>query len=407
MLLKENSAFRNLFVGRVLCIFADSVLFFSLLKWLEIHSTSSNDFTLFYIAFYLPVFLFALPIGAWINNKTLQKVMLYSNLVQIILMILFLLFIPHLSYKMAYLLLIAISILGLFFLPANQALLPYIVGNEDRPKANSLLQLGYTAVKILGQIFTASMIKASFAPTSLVIVSIGFVFISLLFIKNIKPMVKMEQNEKQKQWKLIMEGVQYIVNQPQLKALFLFLALAMLFAMSVDLILISFLSDILKVGVENLSFIGTASVLGIAIGAIIVPKIYKKTERKWLMIPPLFALSFSVGSLYFITNWVLILPFFFLQGIALGCFNVTFITYLQDVISSENYTRTFSLYNMITSSMALPGIILAGLLLNKISVLQTILVISLILFIIGILGIYFTPKLGKGQEEGINLNEAV
>ncbi|MBS4198713.1 MFS transporter [Bacillus sp. FJAT-49732] len=362
---------------------------------------------MFYIAFYLPVFLFALPIGAWIHNKTLQKVMMYSNFVQVFVIILFLLFIPYMSYQWAYLLLIVISILGLFFVPANQSLLPHIVENDDRPKANSLLQLGYTAVKILGQIFTASMIKASFSPVSLLTVSVGLLIVSIFFIKNIKPMVRMEQIIKQNQWKLIIEGVSYVVKQPQLKALFLFLALAMLFATSVDLILISFLSDILHVGVENLSFIGTASVCGIAIGATIVPKFYKEVERKWLMIPPLFALSISIGSLFFITNWVLILPFFFFQGIALGCFNVTFVTYLQDVISSDNYTRTFSLYNMMLSSMALPGIMMAGLFINNIGVLKTILVISFIIFVIGIVGIYFTPKLGHGQIKEKNLNEAM
>ncbi|MFB9828796.1 MFS transporter [Lederbergia wuyishanensis] len=407
MLLKENSAFRNLFIGRILCIFADSVLFFSLLKWLEVQSTSGNDFTLFYIAFYLPVFLFALPIGAWINNKTLQKVMMYSNLVQVFMISLFLLFIPYMLYQWAYLLLIFISILGLFFVPANQSLLPHIVGNDDRPKANSLLQLGYTAVKIIGQVFTATMIKVSFTPATLITISIVLLIVSIFFINNIKPFVKRDQTIKHSQWKLIIEGVSYITKHPKLKALFLFLALAMLFATSVDLILISYLSDILHVGVENLSFIGTASVCGIAIGATIVPKYYKKIEKKWFMIPPLFALSISIGSLFFITNWVLILPFFLIQGIALGCFNVTFVTYLQDVVSSENYTRTFSLYNMIFSSMALSGIMMTGLFINKIGVLNTILVISFILFVIGIVGIYFTPKLGHGQLKEDNLNEAL
>ncbi|MCJ8006032.1 MFS transporter [Lederbergia wuyishanensis] len=407
LLLKENSAFRNLFIGRILCIFADSVLFFSLLKWLEVQSTSGNDFTLFYIAFYLPVFLFALPIGAWINNKTLQKVMMYSNLVQVFMISLFLLFIPYMLYQWAYLLLIFISILGLFFVPANQSLLPHIVGNDDRPKANSLLQLGYTAVKIIGQVFTATMIKVSFTPATLITISIVLLIVSIFFINNIKPFVKRDQTIKHSQWKLIIEGVSYITKHPKLKALFLFLALAMLFATSVDLILISYLSDILHVGVENLSFIGTASVCGIAIGATIVPKYYKKIEKKWFMIPPLFALSISIGSLFFITNWVLILPFFLIQGIALGCFNVTFVTYLQDVVSSENYTRTFSLYNMIFSSMALSGIMMTGLFINKIGVLNTILVISFILFVIGIVGIYFTPKLGHGQLKEDNLNEAL
>ena len=250
------------------------------------------------------------------------------------------------------------------------------------------------------------MIKASFTPLSLIIVSVVLLFFSLIFIMKIKPLIKNEQIGKQSQLKLMKEGLSYIINNSALKSLFIFLALAMFFATSVDLILVSFLSDILLEGVENLSFIGTASLCGIAIGATLFPKFYNDIGRKWLFISPLFALSISIGSLFFITNWVVILPFFFIQGIALGCFNVAFVTYLQNTISSENYTRTFSIYNMLSSSMALPGIIMTGLLLNQIGVLNTILIISGALFLIGILGIYFTPKLEEGQTLEISKTNA-
>ncbi len=107
-------------------------------------------------------------------------------------------------------------------------------------------------------------------------------------------------------------------------------------------------------------------------------------------------LGLTIGSLFFITNWIFILPMFFIQGIALGCFNVTFVTYLQDVIPNENYTRTFSFYNMLSNATALPGLLVTGVLLNKFGVLITILVVSGMLLSVGIFGL-FTPKLGKGQ----------
>ncbi|WP_313801946.1 MFS transporter [Cytobacillus sp.] len=396
MLLIHNRAFRNLFFSRVLSVFADSILFFSLLKWLEFQSNSSNAFTLFYIAFYFPITLLALPIGAWIENKTLQKVMGYSNFIKVIILAIFLVTIRLIAYQWVYLLLVILSILGLFFIPANQSLLPHIVKEENRPTANSLLQLGFTAVKIVGQVFTAFMIKLAYTPSSLLMISACILLLSLVCIKRVKPLVKKEKTEKQSQWKVLKEGISYIRQHPQLKPLFTFLALAMFFAASIDLILITFLNDVLSVGVENLSFIGTASLLGIALGAMIVPKLYGKIEKKWLVIPPLFALSISIGSLFFVVNWVVILPLFFLQGIAVGCFNVSFVTYLQEVVSKENYTRTFSFYNMISSSMALPGIFIVGIMLDYFGVLTTIIVISGLLIVIGTLGIYFIPKLGKG-----------
>ncbi|MCM3290954.1 hypothetical protein M3661_12520 [Paenibacillus sp. MER 180] len=171
-MLLRHKAFRQLFAGRILSVFADSILFFSLLKWIEIKSGGTESFTFFYVAHYLPIVLLALPAGAWISGKTLQHVM---------------------------------------------------------------------------------------------------------------------------------------------------------------------------------------------------------------------------------ACWLVILPLFFVQGIALGCFNITFVTYVQDIVEKENYTPVFSMYHMISSSAALPGISMTGVLLSICGVPTTILVISGILLALGIAGILAIPSLGKGN----------
>lgn len=396
MVILKNSSFRNLFLGRIFSVLADSMLFFSLLKWIEIQSNDSGSFTWFYVAYYLPMTFLALPVGTWIENRTLQKVMMLSDGLRVIVLLAFPMVMYAVSYQWTYLLLIVVSILGLFFTPANQALLPYIIATEDRPKANSLFQLGFTAVKIIGQITTALLIKLMIPIPVLLLLTAGLLLLSLLFIRKVTPLIKKEVTEKQTQLKMMKEGVMYIWNHPQFKPLFTFLAVAMLIATSIDLVLLSFLTTILGVGVENLSFIGTASLLGIIIGASLIPRWYKIIDRKWLIIPPLFALGISIGALLVIQNWLWILPFFFIQGIALGGFNVTFVTYLQDEVQSENYARTFSMYNMIASSMALPGILAIGFLLTAIGTINTIGIMAGVMIFLGVFGCFYIPRLGKG-----------
>lgn len=397
MIFLKNRPFRNLFLGRVLSVLGDSIMFFSLLKWIEIQSGDTSSFMWLYVAYYLPITFLAIPVGTWIENKTLQKVMIFSDGIRVVVLLIFPLVMSFVAYQWTYLLLLVVSVLGLFFNPANQSLLPYIVTAEERVKANSLFQLGFTVAKIVGQVATAFLIKLMIPISVLLLVSAGLLFLSLLFIRKITPFIKKETIIKKSQMKMMKEGVLYIWDHPQFKKLFIFLAVAMLIVTSIDLVLLSFLTTILFVGVENLSFIGTSSLLGIIIGASLIPKWYQKVDRKWLIIPPLFALSISVGSLLFINHWLWILPLFFLQGIALGGFNVTFVTYLQDEVQRENYTRTFSLYNMISSSMALPSVLGVGLLLNKIETLNTIFMIASMMLIIGLFGCFFIPRLGKGR----------
>lgn len=394
MLFKTNNhAFRHLFISRMISVFADSVMFFSLLKWLENESESNHAFTIFYIAFYLPIALFSLPVGAWISTQTLQKVMFYSNLVQASVLIIFVCIHSIISYQWVYLLLVINSILSLFFLPANQSLIPHILNENERSKGNSILQIGYTGVKIAGQIVTAFLIKLSLEPILLLTISASLAGLSLLFIRKIKPYVKQETSLAHSQWQLMKSGVRYIMDIPALKFLFLFLTFAMLLVTTIDLILLSFLTEVLHTGVENLSFIGTASLCGIAVGAVLAPTLYDKLAKKWLFLSPIFIIAVGIGGLYFLTSWIIILPLFFLQGIAIGCFNVTFVTYLQNAITEEHYTRTFSLYNMITSSMALPGVIIIGYLLKIVGVQQTIIIISGCLILLVLIGAIYSPSL--------------
>ncbi|WP_391207274.1 MFS transporter [Psychrobacillus sp. L4] len=395
-LLREKD-FRNLFTGRVLSIFADSIMFFSLLKWIELYSSGSSSFTWFYIAYYLPMTIFALPIGAWLEDKTLQKVMVFSDGIRVFILVLFLLTMSFIQVEWTYLLLLFISLLGLFFVPASQSLLPFVVKQEDRAKANSLFQLGFTVLRMIGQISTAALIKLGIPIPILLLIVASCLLLSLVFIWNVKPWFRKESSEKVGQWEMMMDGIRYIATHQTLKALFLLLAFAMLIVSSIDLVLISFLTERLKVGVENLSFIGTSSLIGIIIGASITPKWYRKIDRKKLIIPSLFAICFTLGALLFIQNWWFILPLFTIQGIAIGVYQVTFVTYLQDVVAKENYTRTFSLFHMITSTMALPGIIVFGLLLNKIGTMNSILMMVCTLLLLAIVSCFTVPALGKGE----------
>lgn len=396
MLLFKNRSFRNLFSGRLLSVFADAMIFYALLKWIEVQSGSSDSFTLFFIAYYVPVAIFGIPVGSWIEGRTLQKVMIVSDALRVAILCIFPLILYFTPYQWTYLLLLILSLLQLFFIPASQSLLPHVVSMEERAKANSLFQMGFTVVKITGQIITTILIKLMFPIPVLLFIAAGLLFLSLLFIRKVQPFIINKQNVQRGKLQMMKEGLLYIWNQPKFKMLFLFLTLAMLVATSVDLVLISFLTDSLSVGVENLSFIGAASLMGILLGALLAPKLYRKLDRKWMLIPPLFAVGISVGSLLFITNWQWILPFFFLQGIALGGFNVAIVTYLQDEVDNDYYTRTFSLYHMITTSVALPGILVTGLLLRRIETIHTIQVMSGMLLFLGFIGCLALPRLGKG-----------
>lgn len=56
------------------------------------------------------------------------------------------------------------------------------------------------------------MIKLSISPVSLLSVSALLLILAIIFIYRIKPLIKIEHDEKHSQWKLMKDGITYIIN---------------------------------------------------------------------------------------------------------------------------------------------------------------------------------------------------
>lgn len=393
-----SPAFKRLFSARVLCVFADSLLFFALLKELELRVDSSFSFTWFYVAYYAPVVLLGMPIGTWVGTKVLHHVIQVSNVARAFLLIVAFLFLPQMPLVSVFLLLILLSVLDLFFLPASQTLLPRLVEDVHRPKANSLFQLVLTGSRILAQITSGVILSLGASPTSLLIICVVLFLVSAVTMKQIPHVLQAETASKRSIVDQMKAGFQFAWSHNKLRMLFIFIAIGMFAAHSFELILLTFLTDTLKIGVENMAWIGSANIFGIMIGAGFAPKLMALMNRKWLLLPPFFFIAITFVALFFADTLFFLLPFFSLQGIAIGLFQVTTVSLIQEWTTTDFQPRIFTLYLLLTNGMILPSILLSGLLLSTLTVEITVLLIASILVIAGLVGVILFPALGKTKE---------
>lgn len=394
--LLRNKDFMYLLTGRILSVLADSLVFMTLLKWLELNSETSTSFTWFYLAYFLPAAFLALPIGTWVERKNFRKVMLWSDGIRGIILLIFLLSLPQIPIIWAYIYIIIESSIALFFFPANQSLLPYIVEKKLLPQANSLLQLGYIVVRTIGFMAATFFVSISFSISTILLIAVFFLFLSLPLIKRIKPIEKKVKIEESL-IKGIKAGIIYVGGHKIIRNMFMLFGIAWLVASSIDLVIISYIEKVLNQGVENFSYVATAVFLGMIIGAFLASSLYEKFEQKWFIVLPLFIYSISILSMNYFEDLKMIIPFFFIGGISLSIFEVFFTTYLQDNIKEEQYARTFSFYNMILNFMPLPGILFFGYWMQISGINSVIWVISGLLFVTGIIGLFALPKLKTKQ----------
>jgi MFS transporter, DHA3 family, macrolide efflux protein len=396
-LLTSQMKYRNLVISYSLSVLIDALIFMSMLKYIEMNGVNSSHFTWFYIAYYLPAALFALVIGAWIEKQILQKIMRNSIWMRIILLASFIIVFPYLPYWSVFVFIFLEATIAIFYLPANDALVPRIVEKKDRAEANGMIKLLFVLMHIIGYVAAAFLIQNDISLTAIFIFAIMGLLLCLRQLSKVTPLLKGEAEHDKPLKELTLEGLKYILSKNIVKKVFIMFGFAWVVASSIDIVIIQYLAEVAHTGTEMLGIIGVGTFSGIIVGAVVSPYLYEKMNLKWLFILPLFVYALTVESMSMFQNWILIIPFFFIGGITLGIYEVIFTTYLQDNVSESYFARVFSVYNMILNSMPLPGLLFLGVAMNKIGIFPTIHVISVFLAILGFSSIFFLSGFQKNE----------
>lgn len=407
MKLFQNKLFRKLFISRAFVILADSMLFLSILKWLEIETGSHFDtyYIWLMIISYLPALLFSYPVGVWAESHYFQKTMLFTNFSRIILLILLMIGISHFSPVIILFYLLIEGILFLFYGPSSQSLVIHLIEKDDLPQVNILFQASYIILQSAGMILAAFFISLNISVIWLVGSVVILISVSSLLLTQIRPLVKNETVEGEQYKETFKQGVVYLNGNSTIKRLFITMFLAWVVAGSIEFILLTYVNEVWEIGVENFAYISVSILLGTFVGAIAFQFLVKKMRVKSMLLAPLVIYPFTLMSLNWSEGIWTVLPMFFLSGITLGLFQIGFISYLQLIVPKHMFTRVISVHGMIIGLGPLPGM---GIFLSlkpflPVETIVSILALSLWLLAIG--GIFYLPKIKTLPEEKLLLNK--
>ncbi|MER1957001.1 MAG: MFS transporter [Solibacillus sp.] len=395
----KNKKFLLLFSATFFSSFGDATLFVILLSMLQSLGGSGVSTSFYFIFSAVPVLLFGLHIGAFVENKSLQKVMIYSDITRILFLLLFYLY--NLLFTQTiftiYLLIFLVTFINIFFTTASSTLMPHIVEHSNIPKANSLFRIITMVAKLLSYSFAALLFYLNVGSNEGLIIVTVFYVISFVAISFIRPSFRNRQlsTENPPFMYSIKEGLSYIKNDKVIFRLFIVFGLGWMAGASIDLYLINYLKLVLNKGAENLYLFTTPTFIGIIIGSLISPYLYKNMNKKYGLLLSLFA--FSLAILCFALEWPLLLLqcLLVIGGISQGILNIFVVSYLQTHVESTHLARVFSVYNMICIGGGIPGYLLFGYLIDTIGVLTLGFIISSYLFIVGIVCVTILPALDK------------
>lgn len=393
----NNKKFLLLFSAHFFSAFGDAILFVILLSMLQTLGGTGVDTSLYFLFSALPVLLFGLHIGAFVEAKPLQKIMVSSDAIRIALLLLFyyISYFQNKSVLIIYVLIFLITLVNAFFTTSSASLIPHIIDSQSIPKANGLFRIINMTGKLIAYSFAALLFKFGFTIYDSLLVVTIFYFASLLTVFFIQPAYQnnIYISEKVPLVNSIKEGLLYIKKDRIIFRLFIIYFLGWMVGSAIDIYLISYLKVIYGKGAEYFFLFTTPTILGIVIGSLISPFLYNNLNKKYGFLISLFAFSFAILCFALKLPLPLLQFLLIVGGVSQGILNIFVVSYLQTNVQGTHLARVFSVYHIISVGGGIPGYLLFGYLIDLIGIISLGFILSAYLLIIGIACLLLLPSM--------------
>ncbi len=168
-----NRPFILLWTAQAISQTAQNAIWFALMVLVEETTHSTTQIGLAIVSFILPSIIFTVPAGVLVDRIDKRLVLVSTNWIRAFVVLGYLVF--NTSVAAVYAVTFVFSIISQFFLPAEAAMIPTLVGRERLITANSLFNLTFTISQLVGIVFIAPIIIKFFGTGTL------FVLIAFLF----------------------------------------------------------------------------------------------------------------------------------------------------------------------------------------------------------------------------------
>ena len=291
----------------------------------------------------LPWLLFAIPIGAIVDNVDKRKALATTNSIRMLIAAILALLITteQVTIFWLYLVTFVVGICEVFADTTSQSLIPAIVKNKELEKANSRMEMTFTVFQDfigapIGGLLYAVAIAAPFIANSL-----GFLIAALFCLSMPLPFLinKKEFTENPGFIKDIKFGINYLFTHKQLLRIVLItttIGFCWAFASST---LILYLVEDLNLNPKKYGFLLTFNGLIVLLGALAAPKTAKLIGRGLAL-----ALAISISSITILAQGLVTNIWLFLIPNAINAFwlphwNILLMSTYQRLIPQELYGR--------------------------------------------------------------------
>jgi predicted MFS family arabinose efflux permease len=320
-----------------------------------------------------PGVLFSSVAGVFVDRWDRKRTMLITSLLQCG-AILTLVFVRSDSlFWLIYVVAFVESSLQRFFSPAENALLPALVGEEHLLAANSLNALNDNLARLVGPAIGGALLGLIGFGAVAVVDAVTYAAAALLIVLVQPPQQSREPGAPAAMpekhwlgvWRQLLDGLEYIRHQPLLRNTFTVIGVALLGDAIISAILVVFIQDELGLSAVEFGWIMTARGIGGLLGGLLVARLGDRWTAAQLTAAGLSAGGLLLLVVLAVPRLSVILPVIALVGITVLMWIVSVQTMLQKNTPDHLRGRVFGTFGMVNMLLMLIGSGFAGLLADR------------------------------------------
>lgn len=361
-----NTNFLKLWLAQVSSQIGLNALYYILTLKIYAVSHSNTAVSVLILTFTLPNVFFGYLAGVYVDQVSLKKVMIFTNLFRG-LMIFGLIFVIG-NVPLLFLIVFLLALATVFFIPAEGSAIPALIEHNQLITANSIFSLTLQTSLIIGFLFGGFLIKifneksALFIVFSLFIASLVF---NMFLPKSIRAVKEAREGGMVKSF---IQGIVFLVKHKVVRDSILFLTLTTTIIFILAAIGPGYVDSVLRLDVKYSSALIVApATIGIAVGSIFLSNFGKHFKENHIVNTGLFGVGVTFLILAFIGSTNLkfgfrlsSLFFIFLLGVENALITIPITTDFQKNTPEEFRGRAYGLLGTFISGISALPVLLSG-----------------------------------------------
>ena len=354
--------FRNLWLGGLISMIGNWVLLAAMpfhIYELTGSALATGGMLMAYVA---PGVLFSSVAGVFVDRWDRRKTMLLISLLQALIVMGLMLVDSAEDVWIIYVVVFIEASLGSFFSPAENALLPNLVGEDDLMAANSLNSLNDNLARLGGPALGGALLAlAGFATVALVDAFTYLCAAVLIYAVQTPPSAPVaadqsgEGNKLWAVWQDWLAGLKLVAVDSLLGPLFVIVAFALFGDAIISAVLVVFIQDEMGLGALEFGTMMTARGIGGLLGGLLAAYVSRKLSMGVIATGSLMLTGITIVLMVLLPTLVVVLPLLILVGLVSVIGFITIHTVMQLGSEDEFRGRIFGAFGTTVALLMFAG----------------------------------------------------